>query len=268
AHRLHAGPRRVRGPEGPDRAHHRRPHRGSCQAPRRPPPRQQRGRARWASLTIRSRSAPPQPYPCTRCTPPTSAPGSPRTRPFTSSASSCPPTYDGPRRDPARPHRAAPRRQGPRNPCRRGGRRDGQDRPRPPAPLVPRLRVHHPRRRHRGRRPARQQPDLDAPDPKSGYAESTPFGLQRGSCPHRSEEHTSELQSRENLVCRLLLEKKNKIAHIPAEQVTRDHTTDLRLRYEHGAHAHNAHRDAVLVLCPDHHSLLPYRPTHIHSTIH
>src|SRR5690606_40739206 len=28
--------------------------------------------------------------------------------------------------------------------------------------------------------------------------------------PYRSEEHTSELQSRENLVCRLLLEKKNK----------------------------------------------------------
>src|SRR5690606_36624644 len=28
--------------------------------------------------------------------------------------------------------------------------------------------------------------------------------------PHRSEEHTSELQSRENLVCRLLLEKKKK----------------------------------------------------------
>src|SRR5690606_24726780 len=29
--------------------------------------------------------------------------------------------------------------------------------------------------------------------------------------PMRSEEHTSELQSRENLVCRLLLEKKNKV---------------------------------------------------------
>src|SRR5690606_40521091 len=28
----------------------------------------------------------------------------------------------------------------------------------------------------------------------------------------RSEEHTSELQSRENLVCRLLLEKKNEIS--------------------------------------------------------
>src|SRR5690606_42131663 len=27
---------------------------------------------------------------------------------------------------------------------------------------------------------------------------------------HRSEEHTSELQSRENLVCRLLLDKKNR----------------------------------------------------------
>src|SRR5436309_11230608 len=30
------------------------------------------------------------------------------------------------------------------------------------------------------------------------------------SRPSRSEEHTSELQSRENLVCRLLLEKKKK----------------------------------------------------------
>src|SRR6266496_5661197 len=29
----------------------------------------------------------------------------------------------------------------------------------------------------------------------------------------RSEEHTSELQSRRDLVCRLLLEKKKKIAH-------------------------------------------------------
>src|SRR3712207_8958056 len=30
---------------------------------------------------------------------------------------------------------------------------------------------------------------------------------------HRSEEHTSELQSRQYLVCRLLLEKKNKIIY-------------------------------------------------------
>src|SRR3989442_10455410 len=39
--------------------------------------------------------------------------------------------------------------------------------------------------------------------------------------PHRSEEHTSELQSRPHLVCRLLLEKKK----------TRKHTT-------HGNHSH------------------------------
>src|SRR2546430_7522105 len=30
----------------------------------------------------------------------------------------------------------------------------------------------------------------------------------RSGCRHRSEEHTSELQSQSNLVCRLLLEKK------------------------------------------------------------
>src|SRR5690606_41266489 len=36
---------------------------------------------------------------------------------------------------------------------------------------------------------------------------STPSGVSNGIS-SRSEEHTSELQSRENLVCRLLLEKK------------------------------------------------------------
>src|SRR3712207_9005847 len=34
-------------------------------------------------------------------------------------------------------------------------------------------------------------------------------GSLRGAGPARSEEHTSELQSRQYLVCRLLLEKKN-----------------------------------------------------------
>src|SRR5688572_32508344 len=33
------------------------------------------------------------------------------------------------------------------------------------------------------------------------------------SLPHRSEEHTSELQSQSNLVCRLLLEKKKQKTH-------------------------------------------------------
>src|SRR2546430_10085771 len=37
----------------------------------------------------------------------------------------------------------------------------------------------------------------------------------RRACTERSEEHTSELQSQSNLVCRLLLEKKNK--HVPAK---------------------------------------------------
>src|SRR2546430_4701719 len=35
----------------------------------------------------------------------------------------------------------------------------------------------------------------------------------------RSEEHTSELQSQSNLVCRLLLEKKKKIEYYPAARV-------------------------------------------------
>src|SRR5690606_41585912 len=36
------------------------------------------------------------------------------------------------------------------------------------------------------------------------------FHIQARAVSQRSEEHTSELQSRENLVCRLLLEKKKK----------------------------------------------------------
>src|SRR5690606_40551448 len=39
-------------------------------------------------------------------------------------------------------------------------------------------------------------------------------------CGKRSEEHTSELQSRENLVCRLLLEKKNTPPQPPQTQTT------------------------------------------------
>src|SRR5690606_41777188 len=38
--------------------------------------------------------------------------------------------------------------------------------------------------------------------------------------PGRSEEHTSELQSRENLVCRLLLEKKKKQRELPRARDT------------------------------------------------
>src|SRR5688572_30993091 len=48
---------------------------------------------------------------------------------------------------------------------------------------------------------AREQPDLVAP--RLGHA----------LVERRSEEHTSELQSQSNLVCRLLLEKKNTQRH-------------------------------------------------------
>src|SRR5690606_41648205 len=51
-----------------------------------------------------------------------------------------------------------------------------------------------------GARAQQRAHDQDARDAHGG-----------GTSVHRSEEHTSELQSRENLVCRLLLEKKNNI---------------------------------------------------------
>src|SRR5690606_41906791 len=44
------------------------------------------------------------------------------------------------------------------------------------------------------------------PDDHGGAAATRPAKFQQA----RSEEHTSELQSRENLVCRLLLEKKKR----------------------------------------------------------
>src|SRR5690606_42013008 len=48
-----------------------------------------------------------------------------------------------------------------------------------------------------------QHPPHTAAPPKEHTSPTSP--------PPRSEEHTSELQSRENIVCRLLLEKKNGI---------------------------------------------------------
>src|SRR2546430_13597901 len=41
----------------------------------------------------------------------------------------------------------------------------------------------------------------------------------------RSEEHTSELQSQSNLVCRLLLEKKHKTPNLPPRSTTSCHAT-------------------------------------------
>src|SRR5256885_10640104 len=49
------------------------------------------------------------------------------------------------------------------------------------------------------------------PDPSGSAARAQTHHAK--SCPARSEEHTSELQSPCNLVCRLLLEKKKKNRH-------------------------------------------------------
>src|SRR2546428_4526196 len=57
--------------------------------------------------------------------------------------------------------------------------------------------------------------------PRDDLARRAPGGLEqrqerssRGTRRSRSEEHTSELQSRSDLVCRLLLEKKKNITNI------------------------------------------------------
>src|SRR3712207_7140947 len=47
-----------------------------------------------------------------------------------------------------------------------------------------------------------------------------------GSARNRSEEHTSELQSRQYLVCRLLLEKKNKLLNTMHGTIS---STNIRL---------------------------------------
>src|SRR5688572_31654106 len=73
-----------------------------------------------------------------------------------------------------------------------------------------------PRRRGRFHLAPAGEKDLDAARADADQP------LLRGLDPHavllRSEEHTSELQSQSNLVCRLLLEKKNKNkeTHLPS----------------------------------------------------
>src|SRR3712207_7413857 len=48
-------------------------------------------------------------------------------------------------------------------------------------------------------------------DPRAGRGHPAPHVPVGGLVDERSEEHTSELQSRQYLVCRLLLEKKKKL---------------------------------------------------------
>src|SRR5256885_5500022 len=60
---------------------------------------------------------------------------------------------------------------------------------------------------------------------------SPPVALDQPLLPARSEEHTSELQSPCNLVCRLLLEKKKKNVHSP-------HYSDVLCHDIEQSHAH------------------------------
>src|SRR2546427_3276754 len=54
-----------------------------------------------------------------------------------------------------------------------------------------------------------------------------------GSRRSRSEEHTSELQSQSNLVCRLLLEKKKRMAHVVKAHQSPAATNDVVQRHRH-----------------------------------
>src|SRR3712207_7210118 len=65
-------------------------------------------------------------------------------------------------------------------------------------------------RAHAGDAGLRLQPGPD----RAAVHRSRP-GLRRGDLGIRSEEHTSELQSRQYLVCRLLLEKKTVLSTLP-----------------------------------------------------
>src|SRR2546430_10302242 len=73
----------------------------------------------------------------------------------------------------------------------------------------------------RSRAGAAAQPRRDDRSARRGAAPCQRCGravgrLDRGTVEARSEEHTSELQSQSNLVCRLLLEKKNTTTRRPA----------------------------------------------------
>src|SRR2546428_8886536 len=74
----------------------------------------------------------------------------------------------------------------------------------------------------RGRRRLRPRPDRTAVGEPSDVS---------GARQYRSEEHTSELQSRSDLVCRLLLEKKKKqtISHTTTHTSRNIHTCNLQV---------------------------------------
>src|SRR2546422_1841267 len=85
------------------------------------------------------------------------------------------------------------------------------------------------------------------------------------SCWTRSEEHTSELQSRLHLVCRLLLEKKKK----PTRHARASRSTDSRLRPPASARTCPGHPDVTCLSCACHryHAEQCSAPCHV-CTVH
>src|SRR5215813_8365087 len=77
-------------------------------------------------------------------------------------------------------------------------------------------------RSSRARRSEDRLPALDLPRHRQR--------LRRGLLPRRSEEHTSELQSRPHLVCRLLLQKKSQLHELSAPE---DRGKTKRLQRRH-----------------------------------
>src|SRR5262249_61224431 len=89
-------------------------------------------------------------------------------------------------------------------------------RPPPTSTLFPYttlFRSRHPRQHRRARLRDRQRGERDLARPRRAHGPAHPAAAPQRPERHRrgarSEEHTSELQSLTNLVCRLLLEKKN-----------------------------------------------------------
>src|SRR5436309_11082686 len=69
--------------------------------------------------------------------------------------------------------------------------------------------------------PATSRPEPPAVRPAEGHPWC--YDCRSAIAAQRSEEHTSELQSRENLVCRLLLEKKKpRISRSPVDHTKKD----------------------------------------------
>src|SRR5207248_7604650 len=58
----------------------------------------------------------------------------------------------------------------------------------------------------------------------------------------RSEEHTSELQSPYDLVCRLLLEKKKQQKNLANSHMNTSYISLPDIRHSHGQHPHRSHK--------------------------